>query len=248
MQELFAELTEHKQGTLALVARALETVRSPSACSSPSEPSTPSTSHAEQWSAWGHRKIWGLLTAGRVAASQASVRRALGRRGLLQLSGLVVVPDGGGQGQDALQDPDRDPTRSAAAVALQVELALEGVVDRLDQLPQRLEQVRSGPLGFALAGWPQQPHAQLGQERLELAAVVVLVGQQRLSGSGGHHLRLDRQQVHQHLALVGLGAGKREGDREAMQGADKVQPQPPRSSVSGWRSSRIGPTRTAPSA
>jgi putative transposase len=40
--------------------------------------------HAEQWAAWGHRKIWGLLTADGVQASQASVRRALARRGLLQ--------------------------------------------------------------------------------------------------------------------------------------------------------------------
>jgi transposase InsO family protein len=40
--------------------------------------------HAEQWAAWGHRKIWGLLTADGVAASQASVRRAMARRGLLQ--------------------------------------------------------------------------------------------------------------------------------------------------------------------
>jgi hypothetical protein len=34
----------------------------------------------------------------------------------------------------------------------------------------------------------------------------VLVGQQRLSRPGGHQVRLDAQQVHQHLALVGLGA------------------------------------------
>src|SRR6266704_299368 len=34
-----------------------------------------------------------------------------------RLSGLVVVPDRGGQGQDALQDPDPDPTRGPAATA-----------------------------------------------------------------------------------------------------------------------------------
>jgi hypothetical protein len=44
------------------------------------------------------------------------------------------VPDRGGQGQDALQDPDRDPDTGAAAVAFQVQLALEGLVDRLDKL------------------------------------------------------------------------------------------------------------------
>ena len=138
----------------------------------------------------------------------------------------MTIPHGDGQGEDALQDPDRDPATGTAAVALQVELAFEGLVDRLDELPQRAEQVRTGPLGLALAGRPQQPHAQPGQDRLELAAVVVLVGQQRLPRPGGHQFRLDCQQVHQHLALVGLGAGQREGDREAVQGADQVQPQP----------------------
>jgi hypothetical protein len=33
--------------------------------------------HAEQWAAWGHREIWGLLAADGVAASPSSVRRAL---------------------------------------------------------------------------------------------------------------------------------------------------------------------------
>jgi putative transposase len=39
--------------------------------------------HAEQWAAWGHRKVWGLLAADGVQASPSSVRRAMARRGLL---------------------------------------------------------------------------------------------------------------------------------------------------------------------
>jgi len=39
------------------------------------------------------------------------------------------VPDRGGQGEDALQDPCRDPDGRPAAVPLEVELAFEGVVD-----------------------------------------------------------------------------------------------------------------------
>jgi hypothetical protein len=35
---------------------------------------------------------------------------------------VVVVPGGGDQGQDALQDPDQDVGRAVAAVAFQVEL------------------------------------------------------------------------------------------------------------------------------
>ena len=44
-------------------------------------------------------------------------------------AGLVVVPDRGGHGQDALDDPDGGSLESAAAVGLEVELAFEGVVD-----------------------------------------------------------------------------------------------------------------------
>ena len=89
------------------------------------------------------------------------------------------------------------------------------------------KQVRASPLGLALAGRAQQPHAQPSQRRLELAAVVVLVGDQGLAGPGGHQGRISGQDAQQHLALVGFGAGQREGDRQAVQGADQVQPQPP---------------------
>jgi hypothetical protein len=66
------------------------------------------------------------------------------------------VPDRSGEGQDALQDPDDDPSRGAAAVAFQVELGFEGVVDRLDDLPQRLEELGTGAFSLALASRAQQ--------------------------------------------------------------------------------------------
>jgi len=43
------------------------------------------------------------------------------------LSGLVVVPDGGCHGQDALGDADGDAFEGPPAVGFQVELALGGV-------------------------------------------------------------------------------------------------------------------------
>jgi hypothetical protein len=43
-------------------------------------------------------------------------------RSLDGVAGVVVMPDSGGQGRDALQDPDRDVGRGVAAVAFQVEL------------------------------------------------------------------------------------------------------------------------------
>jgi len=45
------------------------------------------------------------------------------------------VPDGGGQGENALQDPGQDSGGGVPAVAFEVELAFEGVVDRFDDLP-----------------------------------------------------------------------------------------------------------------
>ena len=44
-------------------------------------------------------------------------------------AGFVVVPDGGGHGQDALGDADGDCLEGPAAVGFQVELAFEGVID-----------------------------------------------------------------------------------------------------------------------
>jgi hypothetical protein len=44
------------------------------------------------------------------------------------------------QGEDALKDPGRHPGRGMPAVALQVELAFEGVVDRFDDLAQWFEE------------------------------------------------------------------------------------------------------------
>ena len=45
------------------------------------------------------------------------------------LAGVVVVPDRGGHGQDALQDAGQDTGGRAASVASQVELSFEGVED-----------------------------------------------------------------------------------------------------------------------
>jgi hypothetical protein len=66
---------------------------------------------------------------------------------------LVVLPDGCGEGQDALGDTGTDAGDGAAAVAFEVELALEGVVDRFDDLAQRLEELLAGAGLLALAGW-----------------------------------------------------------------------------------------------
>jgi hypothetical protein len=60
------------------------------------------------------------------------------------LVGVVVVPDGGGEGEDALEDAGGDAVAGAAAVAFEVELTFEGVVDRFDELAGRFEQPGAG--------------------------------------------------------------------------------------------------------
>ena len=50
------------------------------------------------------------------------------------LGGVVVVPDGGSQGEDALKDPGEHARRGVPAVTFQIKLAFERVVDRFDDL------------------------------------------------------------------------------------------------------------------
>src|SRR3954471_2468449 len=116
--------------------------------------------------------------------SQGSV--VVGQEGPFdRLAGAVVVPDRDGQCQDALRDADPHSGRGVAAVLLQIELTLERVVDRLDDLAERLEELAAGPGSFALSGRAEQVQPGLRESGLELTAVVVLVRDQDLPGSVG---------------------------------------------------------------
>ncbi len=57
---------------------------------------------------------------------------------------MAVVPDGGGEGEQALGDSRGDAGEGAPAVQLEVELAFEGVVNRLDELANRRQQAWPG--------------------------------------------------------------------------------------------------------
>nr|WP_170155094.1 hypothetical protein [Lentzea atacamensis] len=71
-------------------------------------------------------------------------------------------------------------------MAFEVELAFEGLVDRLDGLAQRREQPCARPWGLVFAGLAHQHHPSGAQGVLEVAAVVVLVRDHRLTGAFGH--------------------------------------------------------------
>jgi len=61
-----------------------------------------------------------------------------------------VVPDAGGEGEYALTDACPDPLRDVPAVFLEGELALGGVVDRLDPLAHAPEFAKARLLALAV--------------------------------------------------------------------------------------------------
>ncbi len=68
-------------------------------------------------------------------------------------SEIAVVPNRRGESQKTLEHAGDDPTPGPATVAFQVELALQGVVHRLDDLAK-------GPVEavvYARRGWPHGP-------------------------------------------------------------------------------------------
>jgi fido (protein-threonine AMPylation protein) len=96
------------------------------------------------------------------------------------LTGVVVVPDRGGQGEDALQDADQNPGRGVPAVVLEAELTLVRVEDRLDALAQWFEDFASRSGFIAFAGRAQQVQTSALEGALEGMAVVILVRDQGL--------------------------------------------------------------------
>ena len=89
------------------------------------------------------------------------------------------MPDGCGQGEDALSDAGADSGHGSAAVLFQIELAFERVVDRFDDLAQWLEQMMLSAGRFAFAVRAQQGDAGLGEFGFKNLPVVVLVGDDR---------------------------------------------------------------------
>jgi len=112
----------------------------------------------------------------------------------------------------------RWPTRAVtpsmlAAVQFQVELAFEGVVDRLDELADRLEQVLAGAGAAVAVGRAQQLHAAVGEEGVEFGGDVALVGDDDQPGPTGGQGRVLLQDRHQDLPVVQFRVGQRPADR-----------------------------------
>src|SRR5215831_17019723 len=83
-----------------------------------------------------------------------------------------VVPDAGVEGEQALSDPYEDAKVGAPAVLFEPELALEGVVDRLDALPDPAQLAVAARLVAPIRS--DQDGCQFADEFLELPAGVSL--------------------------------------------------------------------------
>jgi hypothetical protein len=79
------------------------------------------------------------------------------------LAGQVVVPDGGGQGEEPLEDSNQDALRAVASVAFQAELGLQCGVDGLDDLAQGFELASATAGTLVTAGRADQLDAALGE-------------------------------------------------------------------------------------
>src|SRR5579864_1115077 len=99
---------------------------------------------------------------------------AAGRVDLVVLPEQPVVPDAGGEGEDALADAGPDAFGDVGAVIFERELALGGVDDRFDPLAAAGELAMAGL--FVIAVGAAQAEVQRGDDLLELAAGEAFVG------------------------------------------------------------------------
>src|SRR6266496_3472405 len=107
-----------------------------------------------------------------------------------RLASVPVVPYRGGQGEDALQDPDGDAGDGTAAVAFKIELAFEGLVDRFDALPHGTEQATTGACRFGAVRWSHDGDTAVVEPGFGVAVTVSLVHDQNQPVRVVKHVRL----------------------------------------------------------
>src|SRR5918994_6089681 len=74
-----------------------------------------------------------------------------------RLADLPVVPEAGGEGEQAHTNAGAEPAQSAGAVALESELALAGPEHRFDALADEPERAKAGLLVTAVGGGGGRP-------------------------------------------------------------------------------------------
>src|SRR2546426_6367634 len=92
-----------------------------------------------------------------------------------RLASVEVVPDGCRECQQPLEDPGEHAFIGSATVSLQVELVLQGVVHRFDELAQWPEEPAVRPGLLVGTGRTDERGAMIGKEELDRGAGVALV-------------------------------------------------------------------------
>src|SRR5918999_287421 len=133
---------------------------------------------------------------------------------------LPVVPEAGGEGEQAHPDAGAEAGQGAGAVAFEPELALAGPEDRFDALADVPERAEAGLLVAPVGA--QQARSLRGDEALEVVAGEALVGDDRVTGQ-----RHPFEQLLGDLTLGGVGGRELEADRGAVAGAEQVEPKAP---------------------
>jgi len=123
------------------------------------------------------------------------------------MTALVVVPEGSRQGRQPFQNSGPDSFRRVPAVPLQVELAIQGLVDLFDQLAERLQEPGTTSWCFNLLRPPDQSCTLGGQGGFEFSTGVAVFGQDHLAGAIGEQTWPDREEVPGNLSLLDLGIG-----------------------------------------
>src|ERR1700688_4375879 len=136
-----------------------------------------------------------------------------------------VVPDAGGEGEHALADACPDAVGDVPAVLLEGELALGGVVDRLDPLAHTAEFAEPWLLAFAVRA--DECGVQGGNGFLELSASEALVGDDGLAALEHPLLAGAFEHRGSDLALSLVRGREGEVDGHPVRCAQQVQPQTP---------------------
>lgn len=91
------------------------------------------------------------------------------------LAGVPVVPDGGGEGQDSLEDTDQDAVWGVSTMLFKSELPLEGVIDGFNGLADGVQECAAGAWGLALVGGSDHGGVSLAKPCLDGGVAVALV-------------------------------------------------------------------------
>src|ERR687888_248923 len=150
---------------------------------------------------------------------------------------LPVEVDGGGEGEDARGDAADESAGGSREMALEAELLLERVDDRLDALAEAPDR-RRGALWFVGAGGAEQEGAEFGDGLLEVGAREAFVGDHELTDG-----RLPAKQLERGLALGSVGGDEVEVAYATVRAAPEDEPYAPVEARVGGRVAEAAPGR-----